>query len=128
MHFTICILANPLHSHELVGSTFNYFVYCMEICDKLRKDLAMLTYIFHNVDECWLTSSTKVYTPNFVYVIFNSRKCRFWILIVALKVVEMKWYPVTYILANLITNSIHAWLTKDYRSSGMYIVLACYCP
>ncbi len=26
----------------------------------------------------------------------------------------------TYILANLITNSIHAWLTKDYRSSDMY--------
>ncbi len=24
-----------------------------------------------------------------------------------------------YILDNLITNSIHAWLTKDYRSSGM---------
>ncbi len=25
----------------------------------------------------------------------------------------MNWFPVTYILANLITNSIHAWLTKD---------------
>ncbi len=29
----------------------------MEMCDKLRKDLAMFTYIYRNVDECWLTSS-----------------------------------------------------------------------
>ncbi len=27
----------------------------MEICDKLRRALAMLTYIYLNVDECWLT-------------------------------------------------------------------------
>ncbi len=31
----------------------------------------------------------------------------------------MNWFPFTYIFDNLITNSIHAWLTKDYRSSGM---------
>ncbi len=31
----------------------------------------------------------------------------------------MNWFPFTYILDNLITNPIHAWLTKDYRSSGM---------
>ncbi len=31
----------------------------------------------------------------------------------------MNWFPFTYRLDNLITNSIHAWLTKDYRSSGM---------
>ncbi len=29
----------------------------MEIYDKLRRDLAMFTYIYLNVDECWLTSS-----------------------------------------------------------------------
>ncbi len=40
-------------------------------------------------------------------------------LVIALKAVEMNWFPFTYILDNLITNSIHAWLTKDYRSSGM---------
>ncbi len=28
----------------------------MEICDKLRMDLAMFTYIYLNVDDCWLTS------------------------------------------------------------------------
>ncbi len=28
----------------------------------------------------------------------------------------MNWLPFTYILDNLITNSIHAWLTKDYRA------------
>ncbi len=30
----------------------------------------------------------------------------------------MNWFPFTYILDNLI-NSIHTWLTKDYRSSAM---------
>ncbi len=43
-------------------------------------------------------------------------------LVIALKAVEMNWFPSTYILDNLITNSIHAWLTKDYRSSGMHLV------
>ncbi len=38
---------------------------------------------------------------------------------VALKVVEVNWFPVDHTLANLITNSIHTWLIKDYRSSGM---------
>ncbi len=33
----------------------------------------------------------------------------------------MNWFPFNYILDNLITNSIHAWLTKDYRSSGMLV-------
>ncbi len=40
-------------------------------------------------------------------------------LVIVLKAVEINWFPFTYILDNLITNSIHAWLTKDYRSSGM---------
>ncbi len=31
----------------------------------------------------------------------------------------MNWFPFTYILNKLIINSIHAWLTKDYRSSGV---------
>ncbi len=29
----------------------------MEICDNLRRDLAMFTYTYLNVDECWLKSS-----------------------------------------------------------------------
>ncbi len=29
----------------------------MEICDKLSRDLGMLTYIYLNVNDCWLTSS-----------------------------------------------------------------------
>ncbi len=43
---------------------------------------------------------------------------------IAFKAVEMNWFPFTYILDNLITNSIHAWLTKDYRSLCMihYII------
>ncbi len=43
-------------------------------------------------------------------------------LVIDLIAVEMNWFPFTYILDNLITNSIHAWLTKDYRSSGMIYV------
>ncbi len=40
-------------------------------------------------------------------------------LVLALKVVEVNWFPVTYLLANLITNSIEIWLTKDCRSLGV---------
>ncbi len=50
------------------------------------------------------------------------QKMSFLRLVAALKALEMNWFPFTYILANLITNSIHAWLTKDYRSSCMYNV------
>ncbi len=48
---TFSIPAKPLHNHDIVSVQFNHF-YCMEICDKLRRDLAMLTYIYINVDEC----------------------------------------------------------------------------
>ncbi len=29
----------------------------MEICDKLRRDLAMFIYMYLDVNECWLISS-----------------------------------------------------------------------
>ncbi len=45
-----------LPSHEMVSVHFNNF-YCTEICDNLRKDLVMFTYIYLNVDECWLKFS-----------------------------------------------------------------------
>ncbi len=35
----------PLHNHDIVSVHFNHF-YCMEICNKLRRDLAMVTYIY----------------------------------------------------------------------------------
>ncbi len=38
---------------------------------------------------------------------------------VAGKAIEVNWFPTTDTFASLITNSIHAWLAKDYRSSGM---------
>ncbi len=41
------------------------------------------------------------------------------ILVLTLNAVGINWFPFTYILANLITNSIHAWLTRNYRWSGM---------
>ncbi len=50
------IPANPLHNHDIVSVYFNHF-HCMTICDKLSRHLSMLTYIYLNVDECWLTSS-----------------------------------------------------------------------
>ncbi len=50
------IRAKLLHNHDIVSVHFNNF-YCMEICDKLSRDLAMLTYIYFNVDDCLLTYS-----------------------------------------------------------------------
>ncbi len=45
-----------LHNCDTVSVHCNHF-YCIEICDKLNKHLHMLTYIYLNVDECWLISS-----------------------------------------------------------------------
>ncbi len=56
MAWCLNIPARPLHNHDIVSVHFNHF-YCTEICDKLGKDLAMFTYIYLNMDECWLTSS-----------------------------------------------------------------------
>ncbi len=41
------IPAKPLHNHDIVSVHFNNF-YCNEIGDKLRRDLAVLTYIYLN--------------------------------------------------------------------------------
>ncbi len=53
---TYGIPAKPLHNSDTVSVNFNHF-YCMGICDKLSRHLYMLTYIYLNVDEWWLTSS-----------------------------------------------------------------------
>ncbi len=53
---TINIPAKPLYKRGTVSVHINHF-YCMGICDKLIRHLYMLTYIYLNVDECWLTSS-----------------------------------------------------------------------
>ncbi len=45
------IPAKALHNHDIVSVHFNNF-YFTEICDKLRRALAMFTYIYVNVDEC----------------------------------------------------------------------------
>ncbi len=52
----IVIPAKPLRNSDTVSVYFNHF-YCMGICDKLSRHLYMLTYIYLNVEECWLTSS-----------------------------------------------------------------------
>ncbi len=49
------IPAKPSHNGDIVSVHFNNF-YCTEICNKLRRDLAMATYIYLFVDECCLTS------------------------------------------------------------------------
>ncbi len=49
--------AKPLHNRDIVSVHFNHF-HCMRICDKLSRRLSMLPYIYLNVYECWLTSST----------------------------------------------------------------------
>ncbi len=96
----------------------------MDICDKLSRNLSMFTYIYHNADDCWLTSSMPQQMPKLQLLLnysCNSRKCHFWRLVVALKAVEVNWFRFTYMLDNSIQTSIHAWLIKDYRSSGMII-------
>ncbi len=50
------ISAKPLHNRDTVSVHFNN-IYCTEICDKLSRDLAMLTYTYLNVDDCRLVSS-----------------------------------------------------------------------
>ncbi len=49
------ILPKTLHNHDTVSVHFSHF-YCTEICDNLSRDLAMLTYIYLNVDDSRLTS------------------------------------------------------------------------
>ncbi len=124
--YTMYILAKPLHNHDTVSVHFNYF-YCTEICDKLSRDLAMLTYKYLNVDDCWLTSSMpqqRFKLQNLLNYSCNSRKSYLWSLVGDPKAVEVNWFPFTCIHANSITNSIHAWLTKHYtRWSGMYVVM-----
>ncbi len=48
---TTNIPAKLSHDHDIVSVHFNNF-YCTEICDKLNRDLAMLTYISLNMDDC----------------------------------------------------------------------------
>ncbi len=69
--YHVCVIpAKSLHNHDIVSVHFSHF-YCM------------VTYMSLNVDECWLTFST----PKVVYLCCVSRKCLFWILVVALKFV-----------------------------------------
>ncbi len=55
----------------------------MEICNKLRSDLAMLNYIYLDVDDCWLTSSMPEQkfklqnSPNYANIEQNSFSWRF---------------------------------------------------
>ncbi len=51
------IPAKPLHNHDIVSVHFNNFHYCTDICNKPRRYLAMFTFIYLNVDGCWLISS-----------------------------------------------------------------------
>ncbi len=44
------IPTKPLRNHHIVSVHFNNF-YCTEICDNLKRDLAMFTYIYPSVDE-----------------------------------------------------------------------------
>ncbi len=63
--------SKPLLKRKIVSVHFNNFPF-MKICHKLRRHVCMLTYIYLNVDQCWLTSSKTI-------------KCGFWRAIVALK-------------------------------------------
>ncbi len=47
----LSIPAKPLHILDIVSGHYNHF-HWLEICDKLRRDLSMLTYIYLDVDKC----------------------------------------------------------------------------
>ncbi len=55
-YYANIIPAKPLLNHDIVSVHSNHF-HCMEIYDKLSKHLSMLTNIYFNMDDCWLTSS-----------------------------------------------------------------------
>ncbi len=44
------IPAKPFHNYDIVSVHFNHFYYT-KICNKLSRDIAMLTYIYLNVDD-----------------------------------------------------------------------------
>ncbi len=48
------ISAQPLHNHIIVSGHLYHFP-CMKIYDTLRRHLCMLTYIYFDMDDCWLT-------------------------------------------------------------------------
>ncbi len=54
--YTTYTPAKSPQNYDIVAVYSNH-VPCTQICDKLSKDLAMLTYIYLNVDEFLLTSS-----------------------------------------------------------------------
>ncbi len=51
---TRIIPAKPLHNRDIGSVHFTHFP-CIVIWDKLSRHLCMLTYIYLNVDKCWLT-------------------------------------------------------------------------
>ncbi len=55
VQYACFIPAKTLHNSDTDSVHFNHF-YCMGICDKLSRHLLILTYIYLNLDECWLTS------------------------------------------------------------------------
>ncbi len=50
----IHIPAKPLHNRDIVSVHFIHFPW-KEICDQLSRHLSLLTYIYLNMDEYWLT-------------------------------------------------------------------------
>ncbi len=119
------IPAKPLHNRDIVSVHFNHFL-CMGICDKLSKHLSMLTYIYLNVGECWLTSSMPQwrFKLKFLIIMVKFNKMWFPVQIVLMLEIVLTWswsIPVWWYLIS--TNNdrhiLYTWLDKDYRLLGM---------
>ncbi len=67
----------------------------MEIFDTIRRHTSMLTYIYLNVDECWLISSKQQQMCK-LQIFLN------YAIIPKLLFLEVNWFNVTHVLANLI--------------------------
>ncbi len=97
IHIKICMVdipARPLYNCDIVSMYFNHFP-CMGICNKLSRHLSMLTYIYLNVDECWLTSSMPQQNLNskFLLIMVNFNKMWFleWYLQAFVRTLKFRW-------------------------------------
>ncbi len=117
--FASIIHAKLLHNHDIVSIQFNHFPR-MNICDTLRRHLCMLTYIYCNVNEHWLTSpkeTLNLQILHYTVILENVVSKR---LVLTLQAVEVTWSHVANVLDNLMINTIHAWLAKDDRSPSVF--------
>ncbi len=107
--FTLRIATKPSRNSNTVSVHFNH-LYCTEICDKLRRDLAMLTYIYLDVDECWLMSSMpyKGFNSTFLSIMLILNNMCFWCVVGGHVSFNLVRLHITLLLPYSINNDRHS--------------------